>query len=168
MDSLLKVEHLTTVFDLASGGAMVLPDSVGSTAHSHLLIGCGKEGKIYLVDRDGMGHFNPNVDSQIVQSVASQIRNSFCTPAYFNNQIYYQSIGDNLKAFGITNGARDMDSTPPAMIRSESPALMARAAIPTASIPEPHRRFRVAPGTSTGSPASRVAIRETLRLSSPA
>ena len=34
-----------------------------------------------------------------------------------------------------------MLSTPPASIRSASPARIARAALPTASMPEPHSRF---------------------------
>ncbi len=68
----------------------------------------------------------------------------------------------------MTNGARDIDSTPPATTTSASPARMMRAAIATASSPEPHRRFTVAPGTETGSPASSAAMRATLRLSSPA
>jgi len=71
-------------------------------------------------------------------------------------------------AFGMTNGARDMDSTPPATTTSASPARMMRAAIATASRPEPHRRLIVAPGTDTGRPASSAAMRATLRLSSPA
>ena len=45
---------------------------------------------------------------------------------------------------------------------------MARAAQAMASMPEPHSRLTVAPGTSTGSPASSTPIRATLRLSSPA
>ena len=73
-----------------------------------------------------------------------------------------------LSAFGITNGARLMLSTPPAIISSASPARMARAALPTASRPEPHRRLMVAPGTSIGRPASSADMRATLRLSSPA
>ena len=73
-----------------------------------------------------------------------------------------------LSALGITNGARLMLSTPPAIISVASPALMARAAVPTASRPEPHRRLMVAPGSPTGSPASRLAMCATLRLSSPA
>ena len=39
--------------DLGSGGPLLLPDSVGSAAHPHLLVGCGKEGRIYLRDGDG-------------------------------------------------------------------------------------------------------------------
>jgi hypothetical protein len=42
------------------------------------------------------------------------------------------------------------------------------AIVPTASMPEPHRRLIVEAGTSCGSPASSSAMRATLRLSSPA
>ena len=73
-----------------------------------------------------------------------------------------------LAALPITNGARVMLSTPPATISAASPDLIARAATPTASIPEPHRRLIVEPGTPCGSPASSADMRATLRLSSPA
>ena len=61
-----------------------------------------------------------------------------------------------------------MLSTPPAITSSASPALIARAAISSASMPEPHSRLTVLPGTSSGRPASSSAMRATLRLSSPA
>jgi len=96
--------------DLGSGGPVLLPDSVGSLAHPHLILGAGKGGTIYLVDRDNMGHFNSANDSQIVQSVVSAINASFGTPAYFNKMIYYQANGDRLKAYAITNGA--LSTTP--------------------------------------------------------
>jgi hypothetical protein len=35
--------------DLGSGGPILLPDSAGSPAHPHLMIGAGKEGTLYLV-----------------------------------------------------------------------------------------------------------------------
>ncbi|CAJ2790382.1 Uncharacterised protein [Burkholderia pseudomallei] len=73
-----------------------------------------------------------------------------------------------LVALPVTNGARLMLSTPPAIIRLASPALIARAARPIASIPEPQRRLIVAPGTACGKPASSSDMRATLRLSSPA
>ena len=71
-------------------------------------------------------------------------------------------------ALPCTKGARVIDSTPPAMANSISPARIARAAVPTASSPEAHSRLSVTPGTLAGSPASSSAMRATLRLSSPA
>jgi hypothetical protein len=90
--------------DLGSGATIVLPDAVGSVAHPHLMVGAGKEGKIYLLDRDNLGHFNSLNDTQIVQTVMQQINASFDTPAYFNNTLYYAAAGDALKAFGFSGG----------------------------------------------------------------
>jgi hypothetical protein len=90
--------------DLGSGAAIVLPDAVGSAAHPHLLIGAGKEGKIYLLDRDNLGQYNSVVDTQIVQSVAQQVTSSFNTPAFFNNTVYYLTVGDALKAYRFSGG----------------------------------------------------------------
>jgi mono/diheme cytochrome c family protein len=91
--------------DLGSGGPILLPASVGSAAHPHLIVGAGKEGDLFLVDRDNMGHYNANNDNQIVQEVDGAIGSAFSTPAYFNGQIYYQGAGDVMKAFAIANGA---------------------------------------------------------------
>ena len=78
------------------------------------------------------------------------------------------AVGKPLAGLSTTHGARVMLSTPPATTTSASPTATARDPSMTASMPEPHSRFTVAPGTVTGKPASRVAIRATLRLSSPA
>jgi hypothetical protein len=89
--------------DLGSGGTILLPDSVGSTAHPHLMVGCGKDGILRLVDRDNMGRFNPANDNQVVQEVPGAITGAWSTPAYFNHQIYYQGVGDVMKGFFISN-----------------------------------------------------------------
>ena len=94
--------------DLGSGGPLLLPDNVGSAAHPHLIVGAGKQGTIYLVDRDNMGHYNGTDgingnDSQIVQSLPGAIGGVWSSPAYFNHRIYYQGNGDVMKAFLITN-----------------------------------------------------------------
>ena len=70
--------------------------------------------------------------------------------------------------FAITNGARLMLSTPPAMNRSPWPQATARDASTTAASPLAQSRLTVIPATSTGSPASSPARRATFRQSSPA
>ncbi len=103
--------------DLGSGGPMLLPDSVGSTAHPHLMVGAGKEGRIYLIDRDNMGHFDPNTDHVVQETDNTTISGSFDTPAYYNGQIYYvggSNIGnpnDVGKTFSISNGQISLTPT---------------------------------------------------------
>ena len=41
--------------DLGSGGPVALPDDYGSAAHPHLLIVAGKDGTVWLLDRDNLG-----------------------------------------------------------------------------------------------------------------
>jgi len=100
--------------DLGAGGAMVLPDSVGSGTHPHLLVGAGKLGKIYLIDRDNMGHFNAGNDNQIVQSFnfysGGGPPHFFGLPAFFNDRLYVQGNGEPLKVYAFTNG--QLNTTP--------------------------------------------------------
>src|SRR5437764_2849358 len=52
--------------DANGGGAVLLPDQPG--AHPHLLVWGSKGGKIYVLDRDNLGHLSTSgSDSQIVQ-----------------------------------------------------------------------------------------------------
>ncbi len=91
--------------DLAAGGPMVLPDSVGSVAHQHLIMGTGKDGTMYLLDQNQLGHYNSATDSQIVQELPNAVGTpwNYPVPAYFNNTIYYQGNGSGLQAFQISN-----------------------------------------------------------------
>ncbi len=91
--------------DTGSSGALLLPDSAGSPTHAHLLTSAGKEGRIYLLDRDNMGKFQAGSDSQIVQSLPGAIGGMFSIPAYFNGSVYFSGANDNLKAYSIANAA---------------------------------------------------------------
>ena len=93
--------------DLGSGGCALLPDSAGSTAHPRLLVGAGKQGNIYLVDRDSMGKYSTT--DNVVQSQVA-IGECFDTPAFFNGVLYYIGDSDNGKAFAISNAV--MSTTP--------------------------------------------------------
>ena len=91
--------------DIGSSGALLLPDEAGSPQHPHLLVSAGKEGRIYVVDRDRMGRFQSGSDSQIPLSLPKTIGALFGIPAYFHNTVYFSGSGDALKAFPIQNGA---------------------------------------------------------------
>jgi len=96
--------------DLGSGGVLLLPDQSG--AHIHEVIESGKEGTIYVVNRDGMGGFNTGGnDSQIVQSVTGQIQGTWSTPAYWNGNVYFGGSGDTMKAFSVTAGMLSLTPT---------------------------------------------------------
>jgi hypothetical protein len=90
--------------DLGSGGAMVLPDmtDTSGTVH-HLAVGAGKDGNIYVVNRDSMGKFNAANDSAIYQQIGGVLNGVWSMPAYFNNTVYYGDQYETLKAFPIAN-----------------------------------------------------------------
>ena len=100
--------------DLGSGGLLLLPNQSGSFAHE--LIGSGKAGEIFVVNRDqfttGNDHFDSTkADDFVVQTNLGKINGAYSTPAYFNGRIFYAGCsftagsGDYLKAFAVTNGA---------------------------------------------------------------
>ncbi|MBT1001677.1 choice-of-anchor D domain-containing protein [Paenarthrobacter sp. DKR-5] len=41
--------------DLGSGAPVAIPDGYGTTAHPHLMVQAGKDGHVYLLDRDSLG-----------------------------------------------------------------------------------------------------------------
>jgi hypothetical protein len=88
--------------DVGSGGVLILPDQPG--AYPHLLVQSGKEGSIYLVNRDSMGQYNSAGDTQIVQELPNAIGGIWGMPAYFNGTIYFGGEYDSMKAFSLTNG----------------------------------------------------------------
>jgi Putative binding domain, N-terminal len=90
--------------DLGSGGLMLLPASVGSTAHPSLFTGAGKEGKLYLIDASNLGGYNAtNNDANAVQ-VVSGLGSVFSMPAYFNGNVYVAASADYLREYPIAAG----------------------------------------------------------------
>ena len=87
--------------DLGSGGAMVLPDMTDSSNTTrHLAVGAGKDGNIYLVDRDHMGKFNSANNNNAYQVIAGALDNGeWAAPAYFNGTLYYGGVNVPLQAF---------------------------------------------------------------------
>jgi len=90
--------------DLGSGSPVLMPSNSSSTPHE--IIGGGKDGNIFVVNRDAMGSFSPNANNVIetVHTGVQQFDNIFATPAYWNGLLYVHCEGDVLRAFSWSNG----------------------------------------------------------------
>ena len=92
--------------DLGSGGALLLPDQPG--AHPHEMLGSGKNGTIYLVDRDNMGQYHTT--NNIIQTLpnvfpfGSPEPGNFSAPVYYGGYVIFGPLADNIQAFKLTNG----------------------------------------------------------------
>ncbi len=91
--------------DLGSGGLILLPPLADAQGHPHdLTVGAGKDGNIYVVDRNNMGHFHTG-SNPIYQELQGALTGVFSTPAWFNGSLYYASVGGRLMQFVFRNGA---------------------------------------------------------------
>ena len=83
----------------------------------HLVIGGGKEGNLFLLNRDNMGKFKKfNTTNQVVQTLAFG-QSIFATAAFWNNSLYLAGVSGHLKAYSF-NTATGMFNTSAA---SQSP-----------------------------------------------
>src|ERR1700722_588563 len=83
---------------------IVLPDQPGKYPHEAVVI--GKEGTIFILNRDNMGHFCASCtkkDTQIVQELPSFAPYGGAL-VFWNNMIYTSATGATLKAVPLTNG----------------------------------------------------------------
>jgi len=101
-ESTLNVNDL----DLDAGGMIVLPDQPG--AHPHLLVSAGKNGSIYLVDRDNMTHYHAtdqNVQTLVdIFPYGTPLPGNYSSPVYFNGSVYFGPVADSVQSFALTNG----------------------------------------------------------------
>jgi hypothetical protein len=101
--------------DLGSGGTLVLPNMTAASGEAvHLAVGAGKDGHIYVVDRDSMGKINLKTsdNSNVYQDVQNALGGSiFGSPAYFNNYLFYGPVSATLKQFTFTNGLLSTSAT---------------------------------------------------------
>jgi outer membrane protein assembly factor BamB len=82
--------------DLGAGGAAILVDQPSATV-PRLVVGGGKEGKLYVLNRDNLGGSG---DSHAVQtfSIGNGI---FSTAAFWQNTLYIAAMQGHLQAFSL-------------------------------------------------------------------
>ena len=87
-------------WDLGSQGPVLLPPQTGP--HPHLLVIAGKEGKLYLLDRDKLGKFQEGSDNQNAPSI--KVKDAYGAAAYWNGHIFFTDRSDVTSDFAIENG----------------------------------------------------------------
>lgn len=101
-------------WDLGSGGALMLPDQQGS--YPHILIAGGKEGRIYVLNRDDLGGYpasGATSDPKALQEITGltpQGEGFWNTAAYWNGNVYVWPENGSPMLFKVNNGV--MDSQP--------------------------------------------------------
>jgi hypothetical protein len=84
--------------DFGSGSPIIMPDN--PSQYPHELIGGGKDGRIFVINRDNMGQFQlTDHVIQVVQTGTQQFDNIFSTPTLWNGTIYYHCEQDVVKAY---------------------------------------------------------------------
>ena len=99
--------------DFGSGAPLLLPASAGIPGHPNLLIAGGKDGRVYVLDRDNLGGFHSTGDPDALNSVLNSsgqltppniIGGTLSTPTYYNGDLYFTSGYDSIaKEFSISS-----------------------------------------------------------------
>ncbi|MBI3474549.1 MAG: Ig-like domain-containing protein [Acidobacteria bacterium] len=87
--------------DLSGCSPLVLPDLEGP--FPHVIVASGKQGTIYVLNRDLLGMYAPN-DTQIIQELVGVVGSMRGAPAYWNGRLYFSAKADFLKVFSISGG----------------------------------------------------------------
>jgi len=97
--------------DLGGGGAVILPDQVQGP-FPHLVLGCGKSGTLYVLNRDHFGHYNSSSNSQIVQSFIADKNEIFSTPLFWQDALYVAADSGPVRAFRFSTVTDQFETSP--------------------------------------------------------
>jgi len=88
--------------DFGSAAPLLLPDMMDPNGITrHLALGAGKDGSLYVVDRDNMGQFNAT-KNDVYQQIQISSHENHSSPIFFSGAVYICPAGDTLKAFTVT------------------------------------------------------------------
>jgi hypothetical protein len=90
--------------DLGSGGAILLPAMTDASGNIwKLAAGAGKDGNLYIVNRNNMGKFNSG-SNKIYQEISAALPGGiWSSPAYSGNKLYFGPVGQPILAFQFKN-----------------------------------------------------------------
>ena len=94
--------------DHGAGGAAILVDQPSGPV-PHLLIGGGKSGTLFLLNRDNMGHYS-SASNNVVQSL-NLGKGIFATGAFWNNFFYIAGANGYLGQYSFNTGTGQFTSS---------------------------------------------------------
>ena len=107
-----KVSLDAADLDVGSSGVVLLPDEAGSKAHPHVLFTSGKEGRMYLLDRDALGGAQSGSDTRALASVPiAGFHATFGSAAYFNGAMYVAPENSPMYAFPVAGASLSSDTS---------------------------------------------------------
>jgi hypothetical protein len=86
--------------DVGSAGVMLIPDT--ATGSHRLAVAGGKNGNIFLLNRDALGGFTPNGPDKVYQEIAGPDYSLYGGPAFYGNTVYYGFASQPLVAYALT------------------------------------------------------------------
>jgi hypothetical protein len=97
----------TSDYDFGAGGAAILADLPGTSPVPHLLICGGKDGNLYVANRDNLGGYG---DGHSVQTPFYSGGEIFATGAFWNNNLYIASVNAPMTAFPLNQSTSHFGS----------------------------------------------------------
>ena len=91
----------TDDLDLGSGTAVLLPKQSGPFPNE--LVSGGKQGTIYLVNRDDMGKFNAT-SNNVIEMLIGSTGGYLASASYWNNGVYFSGVNDFVGVYALSNG----------------------------------------------------------------
>jgi len=94
-----------TDHDLGTGGPLLLPDVTDASGTTRQLAVSGAKGvNLYVFDRNNLGKFDGNTDTNYQEIKGAFSGLVYSKPAYFNGVVYFGASSDGIKAFPVTGG----------------------------------------------------------------
>ena len=89
--------------DFGSAGPLLLPDltDAGGIVR-HLAVGAGKDGNLYVLNRDNLGQFNSTKNNIYQPAIQLSTGENHSSPVFFNNTVYICPTNNALKAFPVS------------------------------------------------------------------
>lgn len=117
--------------DVSSVGPLILPDQNGPPTCSqnpcHEVVASGKQGVVYVMDRDNLGQFSQTGQDVILQEFSLTNHGVLmASPTYWNGMVYFAPGGSPVQSFQMTNGLLNpLAQTAQRYVGAHSPSISA-------------------------------------------